>query len=81
MVIGISSKILLTPSMVQPVIKPVSPLRGGTCLKIIPLPIQTFIIHVPVTIVVNQPVEGSERFNKEHVELVNLSFTILDNRL
>ncbi len=25
--------------------------------------------------------EGSERFDKEHVELVNLSFTILDNRL
>ncbi len=34
-----------------------------------------------MTNIVSQLMEGSERFDKEHVELVNLSFTILDNRL
>jgi hypothetical protein len=34
-----------------------------------------------MTTVFNQPVEGSERSNKKHDELVNLSFTILDSRL
>jgi hypothetical protein len=63
--IGISSKVLVTPSMVQPVIKPISPLRGGMGLEIIPLLVQTYIIHVPMTIIVNQFVEGSEKSNKE----------------
>ncbi len=34
-----------------------------------------------MTIIVNQLVEDSERSNKEQVELVNPSFTILDSRL
>jgi hypothetical protein len=34
-----------------------------------------------MTTIVRQLVEGSERFDKEQVELVNPSFTILDNRL
>ncbi len=51
--------------MVQPIIKPISPLRGGTGLEIIPLPIQTYIILVPMTTIINQHVEGSEKFDKE----------------
>jgi hypothetical protein len=35
--IGTSNKVLVTPYVVQLAIKPVSPLRGGTCLEIIPL--------------------------------------------
>jgi hypothetical protein len=67
--------------MVQLVNKPNSPLKGGKALKIIPLPIQTFIIHIPMTTNVNQSVEGCGRSDKKHVEHVNISFTILDNRL
>jgi hypothetical protein len=50
--IGTSSRVPTTPFVVQHVAitKPISPLKGGTCLKIIPLPIQTFIIHVPIAI-------------------------------
>jgi hypothetical protein len=51
--------------MVQPVIKPISPLRGGMGLEIIPWPVQTYIIPVPMTIIVNQFVEGSEKSDKE----------------
>ncbi len=67
--------------MVQPITKPVSPLRGGTSLQIIPLPIQTFTIHVPMTIIINQLMESSERSDNELVEPINLSFTILDRKL
>jgi hypothetical protein len=35
--IGTSSKILATSFVVQLITKPISPLRGGTCLEIIPL--------------------------------------------
>ncbi len=69
------------PFMVQSVTKPISPLRGGTSLEIIPLPVQTFIIHVLITIVVSQLVEGNERFNKKHDEHVNFTYIILDNIL
>jgi hypothetical protein len=79
--IGTNSRVPTMPFMVQLVTKLVNPLRGGTCLEIIPLPVQTFIIHVLVTIVVSQLVEGSERFNKKHDEHVNPTYTILDNRL
>jgi len=34
-----------------------------------------------MTVVVSQHVEGNERFNKEQVEPINPSFTILDSRL
>ncbi len=37
--IGTSNKVPTTPSMVQPVTKLFSPLKGGTCLGIIPLPV------------------------------------------
>jgi hypothetical protein len=39
MEIGTSSKVPITPFLVQHVIKPISPLISGTCLEIIPLPI------------------------------------------
>ncbi len=81
MEIGTSSRISSTPSMVQHVIKLVSPLRGGIGLETIPLHVQTFTIHVLVTIIVSQPMEGNERFDKKHDEHVNLSFTILDSKL
>jgi hypothetical protein len=65
MEIGTNTKVLATPSMVQLIIKLVSPLKGGIGLEIIPLPIQTFTIPTLVTIVINQHVEGSERsYNK-----------------
>ncbi len=69
------------PSMVQYVTKPISPPKGGTCLKIIPLHVQIFTISILLTIIVSQLVEGNERSDKEHIELVNPSFTILDSRL
>ncbi len=78
MEIGTNSRILVTPSMVQLVTKLINPLRDGTSLEIIPLPIQTFTIHVLVTIIVNQPMKGNERSDKEQVEPFNLSFTVVD---
>jgi hypothetical protein len=60
-----NSKISATPSMVQLVTKPISPLRGGTSLEIIPLHVQTFIIPILVTTIVSQLVEGSERSDKK----------------
>jgi hypothetical protein len=65
--IGTSSKVLASPSMVRHVVitKPVSPLRSGIGLKIIPLPIQISIIHVPVVTIVNELMKGSERCDKE----------------
>jgi len=46
--IGTSSKVLTMSSMVQPnaITKSLNPLRGGTCLKIIPLHVWTFSILV-----------------------------------
>jgi len=61
MEIGTSSRVLAIPYVLQLVTKPISPLRG----EIIPLLVQTFIIPIPNTIIVSQPMEGSERFNKE----------------
>jgi len=77
---GTSNKVLVTPYVLH-VIKLVSPLRGGTSLEIIPLHVQIFIILVLVTIIVNEPVEGSERSNKKQDELVKPSYTIRDSRL
>jgi hypothetical protein len=73
-----SSRVPTTPFMVQPVAitKLVSPLRGGTCLEIIPLPVWTFSILVQVATIINEPVRGSEKYVKKHAELVNPSFTI-----
>jgi hypothetical protein len=45
--------------------KPVNPLRGGTCLEIIPLPIQIFIILVSATTIVNKLIEDNKRCDKE----------------
>jgi hypothetical protein len=59
------NKVVVTPSMVQPISKPINPLKGGISSEIIPWSIQTFIIYVPMTIIVSQLVKGSERFNKE----------------
>ncbi len=35
--IGTNSRVPTMPYVVQPIIKPISPLRCGTCLEIIPL--------------------------------------------
>jgi len=77
----INSKVPPMPFRVQLIAntKPFSPLKGGTCLNIIPLPIQTFIIPIIVVFVVNEHVKGSERSDKEQVEPINPSFTIMDN--
>jgi hypothetical protein len=62
-----SSRILTTTFVVQLVasIKPISPLRGGTCLEIVPLHVQIFTIHVQVTIVTTKLMKGGEKFVKE----------------
>jgi hypothetical protein len=59
--IGTSSRVPTIPYMVQFVTKPISPLKG----EIIPWLVQTFIIPIPKTTIVSQPMEGSEIFNKE----------------
>jgi hypothetical protein len=63
MEIGTNSRVLATPFVVQLIVitKPISPLRGITCLEIIPLHVQTFTIHVQVTIVTNEPMRGNEK--------------------
>ncbi len=63
--IGTNSRVPTTISMVHHVTKPISPLRGGTCLEIIPLVVETFNIPIRRTIIINQFMEGSERSNKE----------------
>jgi len=78
--IGTNSRVPTMPSMVH-VMKPISPPKGETCLEIIPLLVQIFTIPILVTIIVNQLVEGNEKSDKEHIELVNPSFTILDSTL
>jgi hypothetical protein len=50
-------------------------------LEIIPLPIQTFTIHVHVGIVVNKPMRGNEISIKEQTEPINPSFIVLDDRV
>ncbi len=77
--IRFSSKVLVTPSMVQPIAitKPINLLRGGTSLEIIPLPIHTFTILVQVATIVNELVKCSERFVKEQAKLVDPSFILI----
>jgi hypothetical protein len=72
MEIGTNSRVPTTPFVVQLVTIPISPLRGGTCLEFIPLHVQTFIIFVLVTTIVNQHVEVSGRFNKKQMNLLIL---------
>ncbi len=45
--------------------KPVSPLKGGIGLEIIPLLVQIFTIHVQVATITNELVRGSEKIIKE----------------
>jgi hypothetical protein len=40
-----------------------------------------FTIPIVVTTIINEPMVDNKISNKEHVEHVNPSFTILDNRL
>jgi hypothetical protein len=61
--------------------KLINPLRGGTSLEIIPLHVQTFIIHVQVATITNEPMKGSERSTKEWAKHVDLSFNILNSRI
>ncbi len=81
MEIGTKSKTPTTPIIVQPIVatKLVYPLIAGTSLEIIPLPIQTFTIHVQVAIIVTEPVKGSEKSIMEQIELVDPSFIVLNN--
>jgi hypothetical protein len=76
-----NSRVPTMPSMVQPITKPISPLRGGIGLEFMPLLVQTFNIHVIVTTIVRQPMEGSERSNRKQDEPINFTYIILDNRL
>ncbi len=64
MEIGANSRIPTPPFVVQHVIKLVSPLKARRGLEIIPLLVHIFIIIVLMTIVVSQPMDGSERSNK-----------------
>ncbi len=80
--IGTSRRAPTTPFVVQHVAitKPINPLKGGTSLEIIPLPIQTFTILVQIATIVNELVKGNERSTKEP-ELVDPSFIILNNKV
>ncbi len=83
MEIKTNSRVPTTPSIVQHVsiTKPISPLRGGTSLEIIPLLVQTFTIHVQVATVTNELVRDNERYVKEDDKLVNPSYTILNSKV
>jgi hypothetical protein len=62
-----TSKIPTMPSVVQlvAITKLINPRRGGTCLEIIPLPIQTFTALVPITTIVSKLIEDNKRCDKE----------------
>ncbi len=81
MEIGTNNIIPTTPTIVQPIVatKSVSPVIGGTSLEIIPLPIQTFTIHIQVTIVFIKHVKGNEKSVTKQTKLVDPSFTILNS--
>jgi hypothetical protein len=66
--------------VVQPIVntKLVSLLKGGTCLKLIPLHVQTFTVLVQVNTTIVEPVEGSVKSSKDQAELVDPSFIVLD---
>jgi len=66
MEIRTSTRALATPFVVQPVAttKPISPLRGGTCLEIIPLHVHIFTIHVQVP-TITKHVESNDKYIKE----------------
>jgi hypothetical protein len=66
------SRVPIMPLVIQPTTKLVSPLRGGTSLEFISLPVWTFTILILVTTIANQPLEGSERSDKKHDKLDNL---------
>jgi len=70
----------------QPIvtIKSPNPPRGGTCLEIIPLPIQFFVIHVQVIIIVItivEPIEGSAKSVRDRAEHVDFSLSIIHIRI
>jgi hypothetical protein len=62
---------LATPFVVQHVAT-TSPLKGGTCLEIIPLPIHIFTIHVQVTTTTTttKRVESNNKSIKEKFTLL-----------
>jgi hypothetical protein len=65
MEIQTNKKVSVTPYVVYPITKPFSLLKGGIGLEIMPLPFQTFTIHVLINSVVCHPMEGSERSDKK----------------
>jgi len=79
MEIGTNIRALATPFVVQHVAttKPISPLKGGTCLEIIPLPIHIFTIHVQVITNTIKPMESNNKSIKEHVDPIDPSYNII----
>ncbi len=79
--IGTSSRAPSTPFVVQLIAttKPISPLRSGIGLKIVPLLFQTFTMLVQVTIVITEHVKGNENIVQKQVEHVDFSFHVLDS--
>jgi hypothetical protein len=78
--IGTSNRTPTTPSLVQHVAttKPINPLRGGTCLESIPLLFRFFFVPIQVIIATTKLVDSSDKSIQEHVEHVDLSFTVFD---
>jgi hypothetical protein len=71
--IGTNSKALTTPFVVQHVaiIKLISPIKGGTCIEIIPLLVQIFFVPIDIIIAITELVDNNDKFVKEQVELVD----------
>jgi hypothetical protein len=71
--IGTNSKVPTSPFVIQPIVitKPISPLRGGIHLEIIPLLVQTFSMLVQVAIITHESMKGNEKSAKEHAEPIN----------
>jgi hypothetical protein len=76
-----SSREPTTPFMVQLVVttKLISPLKGGSCLEIIPLLVQTFTMPIHIAAIIIKLVRNSEKSIKEQAEPIDPSFTILDS--
>jgi hypothetical protein len=64
--------------VVQPIVitKLVNPLRGGTCLKLIPLHVQTFALLVQFITTIIEAIEGNVKSIKDLVKLVDPPFTV-----
>ncbi len=61
------------------IIKLISPLKGGTCIEIIPLLVQIFFVPIDIIIAITELVDNNDKFVKEQVELVDPWFIILNS--